>query len=137
MGAIIGGILWIILCALTATLAERKGHKGIGYFLLALFLSSLIGLIIVACISNKTQKLCPYCKKAIDIHATVCGFCGKELTKKNSTNAEKEKWISERIVELISTGKTATDAKIQAEAEYSVEKNNKEEKQTNRKRRVK
>lgn len=40
MGAIIGGILWIILCALTATLAERKGqHKGIGYFLLALFLS--------------------------------------------------------------------------------------------------
>ena len=57
----------------------------------------------------------------------VCGFCGKELTKKNSTNAEKEKWISERIVELISTGKTATDAKIQAEAEYSVEKNNKEE----------
>lgn len=55
MGAIIGGILWIILCALTATLAERKGHKGIGYFLLALFLSPLIGLIIVACISNKTQ----------------------------------------------------------------------------------
>lgn len=39
MGAIIGGILWIILCALTATLAERKGYKGIGYFLLALFLS--------------------------------------------------------------------------------------------------
>lgn len=65
MGAIIGGILWIILCALTATLAERKGHKGIGYFLLALFLSPLIGLIIVACISNKTQKLCPYCKKQL------------------------------------------------------------------------
>ena len=127
MGAIIGGILWIILCALTATLAERKGHKGIGYFLLALFLSPLIGLIIVACISNKTQKLCPYCKKAIDIHATVCGFWEKELTKKNSTKEKKEKWISERIVELISTGKTATDAKIQAEAEYSVEKNNKEE----------
>ena len=132
MGAIVGGVLWIVLCALTATLAERKGHKGIGYFLLALFLSPLIGLIIVACISNKTKKLCPYCKKAIDIHAIVCGYCGKELTKKNPASSEKEKWISERIVELISTGKSATDAKIQAEAEYSVNKNKNLEKQDNK-----
>lgn len=131
MGIIGGGILWFILCALTAALAERKGHIGIGYFLLALFLSPLIGLIIVACISDKTKKICPYCRKAIDIHATVCGYCGKEIIKKNSASTEKEKWISERIVELISSGKSATDAKIQAAAEYSVNKNNSLEKQEN------
>lgn len=116
------GIIWLILCALTGAWAENKGHKGIGYFLLAFFFSPIIGLIIVACISNKTKKICPYCKKAIDIHATVCSFCGKELAKKVSATSEKEKWISKRIVELISIGNSATDAKIQAEAEYSANK---------------
>lgn len=128
------GILWIILCALTAALAEKKGHKGIGYFLLAIFLSPLVGLITVACISNKNQKACPYCRKAIDIEATVCGYCGKELAKKHIAakpeDIEKEKWISERIVELISSGKNATDAKIQAEAEYSVNKHKSPEPET-------
>lgn len=122
MGIIIGLILWIILCALVATLAERKGHKGIGYLLLSVFLSPIIGFIVVVCISNKTVKECPYCKKKIDLNATVCSYCGKELIKKNISNSknEKENWISQRIVELISSGKTASDAKIQAEAEYSV-----------------
>ncbi|WP_191013528.1 DUF898 family protein [Treponema zioleckii] len=33
---------------------------------------------------------------------------------------EKELWVSKRIIELISEGKTAGDAKIQAEAEFTV-----------------
>lgn len=49
-------IIWIVLCALVATIAERKGHKGIGYLLLSVFLSPLIGMIVVLCISDKTKK---------------------------------------------------------------------------------
>jgi len=124
-----GFFVWLILCALPPTWAERKGHNGFVYFLLSFFLSPLVGLIVVACISEKARKLCPYCRQVIDIHASVCGFCGKDLVKRNSTNSKKEKWISERIVDLISTGKSASDAKIQAEAEFSVIKNKKIENQ--------
>ena len=119
MGVIVGGLLWLILCALCAAFAERKGHKGIGYFLLAFFLSPLISGIIVLCISDKNKKECPYCRKFIAINAAVCPYCNKEIIKKK-TSSDKEKWISQRIVALIGSGKTATDAKIQAEAEYSV-----------------
>ena len=115
-----GTIIWIVLCALTAAIAEKKGHKGIGYCLLAIFLTPIVGLIVVACISNKNKKECPYCRKSIDIDASVCGYCGKELKKVKTVNSEKSAWVSKRILELINEGKSATDAKIQAEAEYSV-----------------
>lgn|GEM_PF-1558079 len=115
-----GTIIWIVLCALTAAIAEKKGHKGIGYCLLAIFLTPIVGLIVVACISNKNKKECPYCRKSIDVEASVCGYCGKELKKSKSINSEKNTWISKRILELINEGRSATDAKIQAEAEYSV-----------------
>ncbi len=135
--AILGGgiatiLLWIILCGLTAALAEKKGHKGIGYLLLSIFFSPLIGLLVVAAISNKNQKACPYCWKPIDVRATVCSYCCKDLPNNHiaAKSAEKEKWLSERIVELISSGKNATDAKIQAEAEYSVNKHKSPEPET-------
>ena len=127
MLVIIGFIIWVFLCALTAVIAERKGHKALGYCFLSMFLTPLVGLIVVACISNRNKKECPFCCKSIDIYASVCGYCGKDLKKKNSANSEKEAWISKRTLELINEGKSATDAKIQAEAEYSVNKKNQTE----------
>ena len=119
---IIGFVVWIVLCALVATFAERKGRKGVGYFFLALFFSPLVAGIVVLCVADKNKKECPYCMKSVSVNATVCPYCNKEIAKKKSSS-EKEKWISQRIVELIGSGKSATDAKIQAEAEYSVNSN--------------
>lgn len=116
---IISFIVWVILCALVAVFAERKGRKGIGYLLLSLFLSPLVGGIVVLCVADKNKKECPFCRKSVAINATVCPYCNKEIVKIKSSS-EKEKWISQRIVELIDSGKSASDAKIQAEAEYSV-----------------
>lgn len=120
VASLVGVVVWIFLCALTAAIAEKKGHKGLGYCLLAIFLSPVVGLIVVACISNKNKKECPFCRKSIDVEASVCGYCGKELKKSKSINSEKNTWISKRILELINEGRGATDAKIQAEAEYSL-----------------
>lgn len=118
MQFIIGGVAWLVLCALVATIAERKGRKGAGYLVLSIFLSPLVGGIIVLCVSDKTKKECPFCKKAVDINATVCPYCNQKIVKKPTS--EKEKWVSQRIIELINSGKSASDAKIQADAEYSV-----------------
>ena len=71
----------------------------------------------VLCVVDKNKKKCPFCKKAIAIDATVCPYCNKELSR-NKSSLENDRWISQRIVGLIAEGKSATDAKIQAEAEY-------------------
>ena len=120
---ILGVVIWVVLCAFVAVIAERKGHKGIGYLFLSILLSPLVGFIVVLCISNKTKKECPFCKKAVDVNATVCPYCNQKIVK-NKSSSDKEKWISQRIVELIDVGKSASDAKIQAEAEYSVKQTN-------------
>lgn len=116
---VIGPVVWLVLCALVATFAERKGRKGVGYFFLAFFFSPLIGGIVVLCVADKNKKECPYCMKSVSVNATVCPYCNKEIVTKK-LSSEKDKWISQRIVELIGSGKSATDAKIQADAEYSV-----------------
>jgi hypothetical protein len=38
---------WIVLCLLVAWLARSRGRSALGYFILSLFLSPLIGLIVV------------------------------------------------------------------------------------------
>lgn len=32
-----GGVAWFALCILTATLADKKGHNGIGFFFFSSF----------------------------------------------------------------------------------------------------
>ena len=45
------------------------------------------------------------------------------MTQQEKENSnQREKWISKRLLELLKEGKTATDARIQAEAEYEVKK---------------
>lgn len=99
-------------------------------------------------ITGKTEKRCPYCSEFVNINAIVCKHCGRDLVEKkqnassnNNTIIEQktkvtpsvevendfdpnkqEEWVSHRIVNLISEGKPAGDAKIQAEAEFMVKK---------------
>lgn len=91
--SIIGFILWIVLCALTAAIAEKKGRKGLGYFLISVFLSPLIGLIVVACVSDRNKIECPLCCKMIDVRASVCAYCGRDVkhaSVKNKKQADND-----------------------------------------------
>lgn len=38
-------IIWLALCVLAGWIASQKGRSGFGFFLLALFLSPLIGIL--------------------------------------------------------------------------------------------
>ncbi len=79
---------WIILSILCGVYANSKGKSFFGYFLLAIFLSPLIGFIAAliakedskfvesAAISSGKNKKCPDCAELIKSEANVCKHCG-------------------------------------------------------------
>ena len=84
-------IIWLVFCVLVGAWANSRGKSGIGFFFLSLFLSPLIGAIVVLIVGpnqsqlekNKIQtehlKKCEHCAELIKDEAKVCRFCGREV----------------------------------------------------------
>ena len=82
---------WLILAILVGVYANTKGRSGLGFFLLAVILSPLIGFIIALVISpvkgvieaNAIQsgemKKCPDCAELVKAEAKICKHCRAEL----------------------------------------------------------
>jgi len=63
--------IWLILCSLVASAAKKKGRDGTGYFILALLLSPLIGIIILLISGDSENKIIEKVKKEEKIRADV------------------------------------------------------------------
>lgn len=96
-------IVWLLLCCLAVKIAEGKGRSGLKAFLLAFFLSPLVGILVAVLLSPnsaqvRSQKLatgtlkqCPYCAELIQRAASVCPHCRKELFTASAAAAPKAK----------------------------------------------
>jgi hypothetical protein len=86
-------ILWLILSILVGAYANSKGRSGIGYFILSMILTPVLGLIIAIIVEPDIDKLvekaistgkrrkCPYCAELVKNEAKICKHCGKEIAK--------------------------------------------------------
>ncbi len=87
-------LFWLGLSILAGVIAAGKGRSGLGFFLLAVFLSPLIGLIAALCVRPREVldaqrarasgvyggwRRCPHCAEAVRIEARVCRYCGNDL----------------------------------------------------------
>lgn len=85
-------LVWIALCVGVGAIAASKGRSGIGLFFASVFLSPLIGFIIVLCMANRDQlvaegetvagyRKCPFCAETVRAEAIKCKHCGSDLPK--------------------------------------------------------
>jgi uncharacterized membrane protein YeaQ/YmgE (transglycosylase-associated protein family) len=95
-------IFWIFFSAVGGAIASKKGRSDIGFTLLGLLLSPLIG-IICALLAQPNQKVldnraiksgkskrCPFCAELIKPKASICKHCGKELPVKNEQKKDDQ-----------------------------------------------
>ena len=74
----IGAGLWVLLALAVGILASREfGRSGFGWFLLALVLTPLVGLLLF--ILPARRRPCPFCAEPIKPSAVVCRFCGRAV----------------------------------------------------------
>ena len=97
-------IIVLLICAglacIPASIANRKGYSFAGFWCLSFFLSFLIGLIVAACLSDRSdyvpryelqaeyasrpvlEKRCKKCGANINEEDTFCRKCGADQTEK-------------------------------------------------------
>ena len=84
-------IIWLIFAVLVGAYASSKGRSGVGFFLIAVLLSPLIGFIIAAIVQpiranteakaleTGDVKKCPNCAELVKAEARLCKHCHSEL----------------------------------------------------------
>lgn len=92
--------VWMALCIIAAVIASNKGRSGLGFFLLALFLSPLVGIIAALVAGPNTANVeqkqidsgghrkCPHCAELVKTDAKVCKHCGRDVPPEEERKPE-------------------------------------------------
>lgn len=86
---------WIIACVIVGIVAGSNGRSGFGYFVLSLFISPVLGGLLVLGLGKsaaatagadaegkptpKTHVRCPDCRELVRMDARKCKHCGTAL----------------------------------------------------------
>jgi hypothetical protein len=82
-------LFWFFFAIVVAVIATNRGRSGFGWFLLSVFISPLLSVILVLALKNlkdeenspnsNTHVKCPDCKELVFKEASVCKHCGCKL----------------------------------------------------------
>ncbi|WP_148042224.1 hypothetical protein [Pseudomethylobacillus aquaticus] len=75
---------WLIFSLIVGVYASNKGRSGVGFFVLSLIFSPILGLFFALVAkdlskpkepTSETHKKCPDCKELVLIDARICKHC--------------------------------------------------------------
>ena len=82
-------IFWFLFSIAVGILGSNRGRSGIGWFLISVIVSPLLGLIFLLVMRNLTDDSerpnpdthvrCPECKELVRMVASKCKHCGVSL----------------------------------------------------------
>jgi hypothetical protein len=82
-------ISWLVFAVVVGLISSSRGKGFAGSFLLSLFLSPIIGLLIVLLTGDGQQRsACWQCKEQVIVGAAKCKHCGAELVWPEGSKAE-------------------------------------------------
>lgn len=98
-------LLWTILAVCVGIVARARGRSGLGWWLFSMFLTPLLGFIMVALLPSRkppapggetptpdTHVKCPDCAEFVRMEARVCKHCGCKLVPQNPAPAPRDAW---------------------------------------------
>lgn len=86
-------LLWLAFSTIAGMIAHNRRRSGIGFFLLAVALSPLVGILAAIVVQpgvpDRTgQKKCPQCAEWISKEAKLCKHCGTPFDQTDATTAK-------------------------------------------------
>lgn len=122
---------WLVFSFVAAAIAAHEGRSAVGYFLLSVLLSPLIGIICALVTTPNVQKVeahriasgenkkCPYCAELIKREAKVCRYCGRDVFAPQLAMTDDSPKASTPISNDLSSKNVHIHANGTAEGPYS------------------
>jgi hypothetical protein len=98
-------LLWFVLAITTGGAARSRGRSGLGWFLLALVISPLLALLVLAAAGTKTTqqdgptKTCQFCQSKVHADALVCPHCQRDIDTSAAVALMQERRRSAKATE--------------------------------------
>jgi hypothetical protein len=102
-GGFIIFLIGLFLCVIVGVAASARGRNGFGWFMLSLFITPLLAVLLVVAMPKREQEMelygrdlltkrkCPYCFSIMPATAPVCAACTRESAPLTQARIEEIK----------------------------------------------